>query len=78
MASPKERQREFIRWPKYKEQYLRSFDKMLKKRVELGKIDGSWRSGTTAEEIMRWWLEDKNLDGQISLFENSLGGRDNV
>ena len=73
MASPKERQREFIRWPKYKEQYLRSFDKMKKKRVELGKIDGSWRSGTTAEEIMRWWLEDKNLDGQISLFENSLG-----
>lgn len=40
------------RFPKYYENYLRTFDKMLKLRLEKG-LKTTWR---TAEEVMEWWL----------------------
>lgn len=32
-----------------------------------GKLDGSWRMGTTAEDVFRWWMEYDVLPGQISM-----------
>jgi phosphoadenosine phosphosulfate reductase len=69
MAKRRERIKEFERWPKFKDSYLRAFDRMLKVRRDKELIT-EWNS---AEEVMDWWLNDKNLDkpieGQISLEE---------
>lgn len=69
MARKKGREREFARWPKYKELYLRAFEKMLKIRFEIGKIDAEWRMGTTPQDVFNWWMEYDILPGQISFDE---------
>lgn len=51
-ASPAERQREFQRWPKYREAYLRTFGKMLDHRRECG-LPTEWQ---TPEEVFEWWM----------------------
>ena len=71
MAGKKQRERDFRTYPKYKKAYLMAFDKMLKERVRRGKIDGSWRMGTTAKDVFNWWMEYDTLPGQINLFDNS-------
>ena len=68
MASKHGREKEFLRWPKYKGAYLRAFDKMLKKRDEKGLLDSTWRL-KTATDIFNWWMEYDILPGQMDLFE---------
>ena len=55
-------------YPKYKEQFIRTFDKMLEKRREIGKQDdrGKWTSG---EAIYKWWVQDKSIEGQMTIFD---------
>lgn len=67
MAS-KTRSFEFARYPKYKEMYIRAFDRMLKERIRRGKVDGSWKTGTTGIDVFHWWMEDGVLPGQLDLF----------
>ena len=67
MAGRKGRETEFTRWPKYKNLYLRAFDRMLEERRRRGKLDGLWRMGTTAEDVFRWWMEYDVLPGQTSM-----------
>ncbi len=63
LSSAKGQRRDFARYPKYKENYIKAFDRMLIKRKERGK-DTQWKSG---EEVMKWWLgEDAN---QLTLFD---------
>ena len=52
---------EFERFPAYERMYRRAFAKMLEVRKQQGK-ETVWK---TAEEVFRWWMEDKNLDGQM-------------
>jgi phosphoadenosine phosphosulfate reductase len=48
---------EFARYPKYKENYIRAFDRMLIAREKAGKPT-QWKSG---EEVFYWWIrEDPN------------------
>jgi phosphoadenosine phosphosulfate reductase len=61
----KGRYAQFARNPKYKENYIKAFDRMIKRRVETG-MKPVWENG---ESCMRWWMEDKNLDGQINMFD---------
>lgn len=68
MAGTKGREAEFIRWPKYRQLYINSFDRMLEERKIRGKIDGSWRAGFTGLDIFNWWMEYDILPGQIDLF----------
>lgn len=63
LASKEERIIEFNRYPKYKENYIRAFDRMLKKRAENGK-QTQWKSG---EEVFAWWLGDD--PNQLSIFD---------
>lgn len=58
--------RGFALYPKYKENYIRAFDRMLKRREELGKppLD---RIGTTGEDVFKWWIGDDPR--QLSLFD---------
>lgn len=76
------REREFLRWGKYKEQYLRSFEKMLQYRKERHAVDPSkplWRAGgedrenPTAQDVFNWWMEYDTLPGQIDLLEEDDG-----
>jgi phosphoadenosine phosphosulfate reductase len=66
MAS-KTRYKEFRDFPKYKNMYIKAFDKMIKINSH---IDYTWKSG---EEVFDWWLNDKTppkqAEGQLSLLE---------
>lgn len=53
MASKKEKLRSFERWPKYRDQYIRTFDKIIAARKEAG-LPTEWK---TAEEVMQWWID---------------------
>lgn len=45
---------EFIRYPKYKEAYIRAFDKMIERRKDRG-LPTPHKSG---EECFLWWIGD--------------------
>ena len=53
-------------YPKYRANYVRAFDKMLKVREADGKTNSTWTDG---ESVMRWWLGDTTIDGQLSFFD---------
>lgn len=63
-AKKSEKIRDIATFPRYKELYIKAFDKMLKLRKEAGKNDmyGSWTDG---EGVFRWWIEDKTIKGQM-------------
>lgn len=54
MGGYKSMKREFVRYPKYKENYIRAFDRMIKRREERG-LPTVWKSG---EECFAWWIGD--------------------
>lgn len=54
---------ELEQFPAYERMYRRAFAKMLEVCRQRG-ITTSWK---TADEVFRWWMEDKNLDGQMKL-----------
>lgn len=55
---------QFARWPMYYRSYIRAFDKMVAKRIELG-LDTTWANG---QEVMDWWISnirhEKPIEGQ--------------
>lgn len=55
----KHRYVEFERYPKYKQNYISAFDRMLDRRKQLGKVAKmSWQTG---QDVFRWWMgEDFN------------------
>ena len=59
----KNRYKEFADFPKYKAAYIRAFDKMLVAIHAAGKPT-KWKNG---EDVFRWWMEDKNVEGQLCL-----------
>lgn len=59
----KNRYKEFADFPKYKQAYIRAFDRMIEERKRRGK-DTKWSCG---EEVYLWWMQDKNVVGQIEL-----------
>lgn len=69
MAGKKGREAEFIRWPKYKDLYIKAFDNMLEERKLRGKVDGSWRMGVTGRDVYNWWMEYDIVPGQIDIFD---------
>lgn len=62
MAGRHGRETELLRWPKYKDSYLRAFAKMLDVRREKGRPSKLWQ---TAEDVFNWWMEYDILPGQI-------------
>ena len=63
----KKRWEEFSRYPKYKEAYIRAFEKMLIERKRKGlKIMDRWRTGL---KVFKWWMEDDSCDGQMRMDE---------
>lgn len=61
------RGKQFADYPKYKENYIRAFDKMLKRRKERGLKDiPGWTDGA---HVFKWWVEDTTIEGQITIDE---------
>lgn len=58
-------EKELDAYPKYKSNYIRAFDKMIKQYKEPHPV---WKTG---EDVMNWWLgKDKAVDeNQIDIFE---------
>lgn len=66
MAGTKGRQFEFARYPKFRDMYIRAFDKMMEERIRRNRMQGTWRIGTTGRDIYHWWMEDGVLPGQLA------------
>lgn len=55
LGGPKNQKKEFADYPKYKENYIKAFDRMLESRRKAGlKID----TFTDGASVMSWWLGD--------------------
>ena len=66
LATRRNMENKFARYPKIKTAYLHAFGRMLKKNEK----DGFVRTWKTPEEVMSWWLqEEPQLDGQVGLEE---------
>lgn len=80
MAQREYREREFIRWPKYRTAYIKTFDRMLEARREWHETHPAkpvWRQhgaeyeDATAKDVFNWWMEYDVLPGQYNMFEES-------
>ena len=59
--SARKRYREFADFPKYKNAYIASFDRMLVARALHGK-KSQWKNG---QEVFSWWMEENIIPGQM-------------
>lgn len=57
------RQREFMRWPAYEKMYISAFERMLDVR-KAKCLPCDWQTGM---DVFRWWMEDDNISGQLSM-----------
>ena len=58
----------FKRYPKHRQAYINTFEKIIIRRKELGK-KCTWNTG---EELMKWWIygsPEKDNEYQNELFE---------
>ena len=58
---------DFARYPKYRNNYVRAFNRMLRARTEAGRENGTWKTG---EDVMAWWVGDDPR--QISFLDEDL------
>ena len=58
------RTKEFAQFPKYEENYIKAFDRMLELRRKDGLTDNNWHTGM---DVFHWWMEDGVLPGQIEM-----------
>lgn len=65
---------ELERYPKYKENYIKAFERMVKRRKENGKDNNNEysRNWIDGESVYRWWINDQTIDGQMSI-EDFIG-----
>lgn len=69
LAGKKDRQKEFARYPVFRRNYVRAFERMLGERERRGKMTGTWSMGTTGEDVFHWWMEDGVIPNQIGMDE---------
>ena len=76
LAGAKQMRREFARYPKYEQAYLRAFDRMLQARIDNGKPYLKWHCG---QDVMDWWLSENSHSvpgNQITIEDISAEGVD--
>lgn len=71
LAGARTQRREFADFPKYKDNYIRAFERMIEKRKEKGKPCD--REFTSGEAVFKWWLGEN--PNQIT-FEDLLKEED--
>lgn len=65
---------ELAAYPKYRENYIRAFEKMLIAREQDRKNNKAWKTG---EEVMEWWLGKKKLTPDENQMLIDLESEDN-
>lgn len=68
LANNKKREFEFKKYPKFKQNYIRAFDRMLEQRKIKGK-ETQWKTG---QEVFDQWTEKDVMEGQLNLFEEVI------
>lgn len=72
MAGEKGMEKEFARWPKYRDNYRRAIERFIPDYLERCKQKGKEPLYTTPEAWMEWWIhgkeEDLAYDGQEDMF----------
>lgn len=53
MQHAKGQERDFEKWPKYKDMYRRAFEKMIQARKDNGLPVDQWKD---ADNVMKWWM----------------------
>lgn len=72
LSGSKHMREDFIRYPKYKEAYIRAFDKMLVARKERGLPEKTQCDWSTGENVMRWWLGEDTAQIRLDdLYDDS-------
>lgn len=66
MAGEAQRKREFDRWPKFREQWIRTFDKVIQLREEQGLIN----EHENGQAWFDWWLGEKAQEAPVD--ENQI------
>lgn len=64
MGNNAQRIMQFKRWPKYYEAYIRAFDRMILNRRNKN-MSATSDIGNSGEDVMDWWLNEKNQNKQI-------------
>jgi len=59
----KKRYFEFSVYPKYKQMYIKAFEKMIQERLRRG-LDTQWKTG---EEVFAWWMHEDINQMEIDL-----------
>ena len=60
---------QFAKYPKYREMYIRAFERMLAERVRKRRpIIETWGKDAAGIDVFHWWMEDGILPGQIELW----------
>ena len=60
-------------YPKFKQNYINAFERMLEKRRASGKDDITGRTGihkwTDGKAVYKWWVGDESIEGQTNIFD---------
>lgn len=72
MGTVAQRMREFKRYPKYKENYIRAFQRMIDNNIN----KGVEQITPTGEQEMEWWLTGELPQEEIERFSASNSGQD--
>lgn len=68
----KHRHEEFQRWPRYKKLYLNAFAKMQVARAAGKPLFLNFAmDNPTAKDVFDWWMEERWIPGQMSMFEET-------
>lgn len=70
MAGRRQMKTELAAYPKYREAYIRAFDRMLERR----KADGLPTEWIDGEHVMRWWVGDDPNQITIDDYIRMIGG----
>jgi phosphoadenosine phosphosulfate reductase len=66
MAGGKRQQEQFAKYPKFRDAYIRAFDRMLIHRKERG-LETTWQTG---QEVYDWWVGNAKTESPIEGKEN--------
>jgi hypothetical protein len=62
---------ELEKYPKYKQNYINAFQRMLEARKAAGKDDVTGKVGLhkwiNGEAVYRWWTQDDSIEGQMNI-----------
>ena len=74
LANDKDRVRDFKRWPNYKKQYIRTFDKTVEAIKKAGRWTGSFELFTDGQDMFDWWMHDPAFKERRGFVEGMKDG----